>query len=232
MVPTFRSSKAGRAEDVFDTILKSKADGEKPEVTPKKEPQRELKFSGSSPGPFVCTLQGEAYDDALLKAAAEAPPLSKGGKSQQQRLNAVKPKKGQKAMKSSKPKTQKEAASSTKAAASKAKSQPKAKSGIKKKPSCQSVESPDPPKKQQKSEAVASPDTPKKKKKYKRGKPTSELDPTNPEERKLLKKRLESWAWHSTYDKCISEGKSKEEARQAGREASLASVSGLLKRTL
>ena len=89
---TLQVFQGDRAEAVFDTVLGSGA-GSKKETPKKKErASSELKASSSSPGPFMWSMKAEPYDEGLLNSAAEASPLSKHGKSQQQRLNAVKPK--------------------------------------------------------------------------------------------------------------------------------------------
>ena len=217
---TLQVFQGDRAEAVFDTVLGSGA-GSKKETPKKKErASSELKASSSSPGPFMWSMKAEPYDEGLLNSAAEASPLSKHGKSQQQRLNAVKPKK-----QGSKSKAKKKNETSTqekKKAETSVESEPLPKKAAKPKAQKPKVSSPSTPaiKKKPSRQDVESPKETKKK--YKRGKPTSELDPKNPEERKLLKKRLESWAWHSTYDKEIAGGKAPEEAKAAAREASLA----------
>lgn len=53
------------------------------------------------------------------------------------------------------------------------------------------------------------------KKKYKKGKPSSELDTSIPEERKLLRKRLVSNAWRKQYDLEIARGSTESIAKGA-----------------
>lgn len=73
--------KKEKPEKVFDRVLKEHVS------TP--EPRRKKETEES---PFQCSLELQEGDEELLQAASKAKPLWQNGKSQQQRLNAVRKK--------------------------------------------------------------------------------------------------------------------------------------------
>eukprot|EP00435_Cladocopium_sp_Y103_P022554 s808_g5.t1 len=207
-----------KPESFFDRVLNKKRSPEKKtkktteDTTSLEEmtPQKQKEEKAESPGdPFVCSLEILPGDDDLLEKAAKVRPLHQGGKSQQQRLNATKPKK-MKRPAASKPEQEKCKKQKT--------------TGHTKDEDKDDESQEVPQEKQAGSRKPVTKAKAKAKKKDKKGTrkmgpPSNQLDPNKPEERKLLRKRADSDAWHNTFKAESAKNKDEEECYRLAREA-------------
>ena len=205
-----------KPESVFDRVLNKKSSPQKKKkettedstssekMTPKKQKAKKAEKAESPGDPFVCSLEMVPGDDDLLDKAAQVRPLHQGGKSQQQRLNATKPKK-MKRPAASKP-------------AQKSKKQKSIGHTKDEDEDDARLEEPE------KKEAGCKKPAAKAKKKAKKGTrkfgpPSDQLDPNKPEDRKLLRRRVDSDAWHKTFKAESEKNKEEEECYRLAREA-------------
>ena len=108
------ASTSKSAESIFDSVLKQDSDGENIPITylkPDKTPETAKQDSPHKSSMF--SLEVSQEETMLLKSAAEASPIAKGDKSQNQRMNANAPpkKKGPKKKNAKKAKEQSKAGS-------------------------------------------------------------------------------------------------------------------------
>lgn len=220
-----------KPEKIFDRVLKHHVS------TPESKPKKEAQPSS----PFTCSFEIEDGDLEILQGASRVKPLWQDGKSQQQRLNAAKKKPAsKKKVATPKPKAKsKAAAKKSKEDAEKKKTSEKderAEEEILEDPGQEPPQNASPAKASKKKQTGAKEEgkpkavetkqaenkkAEKKKKMYKRGPPSELLDPSIPEERKLLRKRITSNAWHKQYDQEIAKGSSDSVAKSAASGMSL-----------